>query len=174
MENEKDFPKRKNIRLADFDYSTPGAYFITVCTHNRKSTLSHVVGAIHESPAIKLTEYGKIVDKFINSPPEHLKAKIKRYIIMPNHIHMIIEIPEDEEMRAIRESPLQSRSVVSKLVGYIKMNSSKEIHNKFGNATVWQRSFYDHLIRNRHDYIEIAKYIEENPAKWREDELYSE
>jgi len=60
------------------------------------------------------------------------------------------------------------------VVGYIKMNASKEIHRQFGNKQVWQRSYYDHVIRNQADYDEIAKYISENPLRWELDKLYSE
>ena len=181
MDKEKELPKRKSTRLKNFDYSTKGAYFITICTHNRKCVLSRIVGAIHESPEIQLTEYGKIVDKVINNFSNGSNVMIDRYVIMPNHIHMIVIIESDEELRAIRglgeanvTSPLQVRSAVSKVIGYIKMNSSKEIHNIYGNTTVWQRGFYDHIIRNREDYNEINKYIHENPARWFYDELYSE
>ena len=172
MENE--LPNRKNLRLQNFDYSTPSAYFITVCTHDRKNTLSYIVGAIHESPETKLSQYGKIVDGVINNIPEHFKVIVERYVIMPNHIHLIIRITADEELRAIRESPLRGRSIVSKVVGYIKMNSSKEIHNRYGETKVWQRGFYDHIIRNQHDYEEISNYIYLNPTKWQADKLYRE
>ena len=67
MDSGKELPQRKRLRLKNFDYSTPGAYFITICTHNRKCTLSRVVGAIHESPEIELTDYGKITDETIRS-----------------------------------------------------------------------------------------------------------
>ena len=80
--------KRKNLRLKNYDYSTPGAYFITICTHNRKNTLSHIVGAIHESPETELTAYGNIVDKIIKNIPVNLKSTIDRYVIMPNHFHL--------------------------------------------------------------------------------------
>ena len=174
MSIESELPKRKRLRLHNFDYSTPGAYFITMCTHNRKCTLSHIVGAIHESPEWELTEYGKIVDRLINHIPEHYKAEIDRYVIMPNHIHLVVIISDDEEFRAIRESPLRGRSVISKVIGYIKMNASKEIHSRYGNTTVWQRGFHDHIIRDRHDYEKIAEYIYENPIKWQYDCFYSE
>ncbi len=174
MDKEKDFPQRKRLRLKNFDYNTPGAYFVTVCTHNRKCTLSHVVGAIHESPEIQLTEYGKIVDRLINTIPLNSSATIDRYVIMPNHIHLIIMIANSEDLRAIREWPLRSRSVISKIIGYIKMNSSKEIHKKYGNNAVWQRGFHDHIIRNRHDYEKISKYIYENPMIWQYDCFYTE
>ncbi len=172
--DENKLPKRKPLRLKYFDYSTPGAYFITVCTQDRKCTLSRIVGAIHESPVSELTSFGKIVDKYIKSIPESIKAKTDRYVIMPNHIHLIAVITDDEELRAIRESPLRSRSVISKLIGYIKMNSSKEIHEKYGDGKVWQRGFHDHVIRNRQDYEKIAKYIYENPMKWQFDCFYTE
>ena len=116
MAEENALPKRKRLRLQDYDYSTPGAYFLTICTYNRKCTLSHVVGAIHESPETKLTQYGEIVDSIINSIPTRFKATVDSYVIMPNHIHLIIIITDDEELRAIRESPQHGRSVMSKLI----------------------------------------------------------
>ena len=172
MGNE--LPKRKRLRLRNFDYSTPAAYFITVCTYDRKNTLSHIVGAIHESPETKLTKYGEIVDVFINNISEHFKVFVERYVIMPNHIHLIIRITDDETLRAIRESPLRGRSIVSKVVGYIKMNASKEIHSRYGETKVWQRGFYDHVIRNQNDYEQIANYIYLNPTRWQADKLYRE
>ena len=77
MENK--LPKRKALRLQSFDYSTPSAYFITVCTHDRKNTLSHIVGAIHESPETKLSQYGKIVDGIMNNIPERFMVSIENY-----------------------------------------------------------------------------------------------
>ena len=174
MDKEKELPKRKRLRLENYDYSSCGAYFLTICTHNRQNMLSSVVGAIHESPVIKLTEYGKIVDNVIKNIPEHLMITVDRYVIMPNHIHLIIIIPNNEKIRAIRESPLRGRSVISKAIGYIKMNASKEIHNRLGNNTIWQRGFHDHIIRDQCDYEEISKYISENPLRWHYDKLYSE
>ena len=166
-----ELPKRKNLRLQNYDYSSPNAYFLTICTHDRQPILSDIVGAIHESPLVELTEYGKIVNKFINDIPKRYGVKIKRYIIMPDHIHLLILITANEEFRAIRESPLQGRSVVSKIVGYLKMNSSKEIHQKYGNKLLWQRGFYDHIIRNREEYEKIEKYIYENHLKWQYNRL---
>ena len=83
-------------------------------------------------------------------------------------------IPASQESRAIHESPLQSRSVISKIVGYIKMNTTKEIHKINQDIIVWQRGYYDHVVRNRNDYEKILKYIYENPLNWFYDELYSE
>ncbi len=171
---ENTLPVRKPLRIEHYDYSTPGAYFVTFCTHNRKNMLSRIVGAIHESPEPQLTAYGKIAESVINNIPVHLCITVDRYVIMPNHIHLILMITEEDWMRAIRESPLQSRSIISKAVGYIKMNASKEIHRYNGNMPVWQRGYHDHVIRNREDYEMIAKYIYENPVRWELDRLYSE
>ena len=173
MAEENALPKRKRLRLQDYDYSTPGAYFLTICTYNRKCTLSHVVGAIHESPETKLTQYGEIVDSIINSIPTRFKATVDSYVIMPNHIHLIIIITDDEELRAIRESPLHGRSVMSKLIGYIKMNASKKIHKEYGFVNIWQRGYHDHIIRDVRDFEKIAQYISENPLKWQLDCFYT-
>ncbi len=172
MENE--LPKRKPNRLKNFDYSAPGAYFITMCTKNRKCMLSEIVGAIHESPAVKLTEYGKIVDEIINNIPERFNAEIKNYVVMPNHIHLIVHIKNENDLRAIRESPLRNRYVISKLIGFIKMNASKKIHKCYGRTDIWQRSFHDHIIRDVKDYERIYKYICENPIFWKKDCFYTE
>ena len=172
MENR--LPVRKPLRLREFDYSTPGAYFITFCTYDRRNTLSRIVGAIHESPESCLTACGVIVDEVIRSISDHLPVTIDRYVIMPNHVHLIVMISEEDVRRAIRESPLQGRSIVSKLVGYIKMNASKAIRQQYGDVTVWQRGYHDHVIRNQADYEMIAKYIHENPFRWELDKFYSE
>lgn len=169
----RELPNRKRLRLEYFDYNSPGAYFITICTHNRKCTLSKIVGAIHESPLPILTEYGKIVDETINNIPDHLKCSVDQYIIMPNHVHMIIMISSDTKLRAIHESPLRSRSTISKTIGYIKMNATKAIHLSCKDEIVWQRGYYDHVIRDRNDYEKIVKYIYENPVNWFYDELYT-
>ncbi len=169
MEN---LPKRKPTRLKDFDYSSPCSYFVTICTHNRKALFSSIVGAIHESPENILTPYGKWVEKYIYQiESKYQNVKIDKYVIMPNHIHLLITITDDK--RAIRESPLQGRSVLSKVCGFIKMNSSKQIHQTY-NGEVWQRSFHDHIIRGESDYLKIWEYIDSNALKWKDDCFYTE
>ena len=184
---ENTFPKRKTLHLKDCDYSAPGAYFVTICTHNRKNTLSSIVGAIHESPAgsvpddiasVRLSASGKIVEQVLQHLPPHLGVLLDSYVIMLNHVHLILVVL-DEDGRAIRESPLQvcgveSRSTLSKAVGYIKMNATKEIRRTQNVSAVWQRGYHDHVIRHRRDYEEIAVYIRENPLRWRYDCFYTE
>ena len=174
MNMDNQFPSRKPLRMSRFDYNTPGAYFLTFCTHNRKHILSHIVGSIHESTEPQLTTCGRIVETVIRNIPEHLHVTIDRYVIMPNHVHLIAIITEDDMLREIRESPLRSRSILSKLIGYIKMNASKAIRQCYGNISVWQRGFFDHAIRNQADYAALAEYIQTNPLRWELDKLYPE
>ena len=106
--------------------------------------------------------------------PAHLHVTIDRYVIMPNHVQLIAVITEDGALRAIRESPLQSRTIMSKLIGYIKMNASRAIRQHHGDVAVWQRGYYDHVIRNQADYTALAEYIQTNPLRWELDQLYEE
>ena len=167
-----EMPRRKSTRLKGYDYSSVGAYFVTLCTHNRKCLFSTIVGAIHESPENKLTEYGKITKQIIEMLPDRFNILIPKYIIMPNHVHLIIEINNDNENRAIRESPLQrQRSVLDKTVGFLKMNASKKIHDTY-DGKIWQRSYHDHIIRCEKEYQKIWKYIDSNAIKWENDCFY--
>ena len=169
-----ELPKRKPTRLKGYDYSQNGAYFITICTHNRKCLFSNIVGAIHELPENKLTPYGKIVKQIIEILPDRFNVSIPKYVIMPNHIHLIIEIYNGDEKRAIRESPLQyHRSVIDKMVGFLKMNVSKKIHNEHSDK-IWQRSYHDHIIRGEKDYQKIWEYIDTNSLKWGSDCFYND
>ena len=161
-------PKRKPTRLKNYDYSSDGAYFITICTHNRKSLFSDIVGAIHESPENKLNSNGTVIDYYINNLENRFDIIVDKYVIMPNHIHMIFVINE----RSIRESTLQKRSIVSNAIGYLKMNASRDIHKNGFIGDIWQRSFYDHIIRDENDYLKIWNYIDTNPQKWNEDCFY--
>ena len=171
---ESQLPVRKLLRMSYYDYNTPGAYFLTFCTHNRKHFLSHIVGATAESPEPQLTTCGKIVDAVMQNIPVHLRVTIDRYVIMPNHVHLIAVITEEDVQREIRESPQESRSIMSKLIGYIKMNASKTIRQHYGDVAVWQRGYYDHVIRNQEDYAALAEYIRTNPIRWELDKLCSE
>ncbi len=168
-----DLPKRKSTRLKGFDYSAPGAYFITICTDKRKCLFSNIVGAIHESPENIFTEYGEIADQIIRTMPERFGISIPKYIIMPNHIHLIIELFDDCDIRAIHESPLQyHRSIIDKAIGFLKMNTSKKIRVTYPYK-IWQRSYHDHIIRGKDDYDKIWEYIDSNVLKWNEDCFYN-
>jgi REP element-mobilizing transposase RayT len=169
---ENKYPKRKALRLPDYDYSQNGCYFITISA-DRKSWLfgRYNVGAIHESPVrltkdkcIILNENGKICERYIKNISHRFPdVEVINYIIMPNHIHLLLMF-DGEPIRAIRESPL--RSLLSRVTGWLKMNISKEIHlaNK-SDGKVWQRGYYDRVIRNQREFENCWNYIEYNALK---------
>ena len=161
----KELPKRKPNRLQDFDYGAGYAYFITICTQNREKILSSIVG--EGSPLPKLTKQGEIIKNLIeNIPSEYSNFSIDYYVIMPNHIHLLIFVCDDG-----RGNP--SPTVLS-FIGWLKYQATKEINitmNTTGQKR-FQRSYHDHVIRNRDDYEEISKYIYNNPINWETDEFY--
>ncbi len=119
---------------------------------------------------MNLNSNGIIVDDYIRKLDSRFELKIDKYVIMPNHIHLVVVIEE----RAIRESPLRKRSLIAKAMGYLKMNASRDIHKNGYNDKIWQRSFHDHIIRSEADYLSIWNYIDGNPQKWEKDCFYNE
>ena len=152
-----DLPKRKSNRVKSYDYTTCGAYFITVCTANREKIFWKSVGAdIIRPQNVPLSEIGEIVQQSIWQIPEHYEnVFVDQYCIMPDHIHLIIRIGTDANGRMI------SAPTMSTLVGSMKRWVSRQAGRSF-----WQKSFYDHCIRNQQDYDEIWQYIENNPLKY--------
>ena len=151
-----DYPKRKNIRIPEYDYSKPGAYFVTVCTANRVPMLWHRLFLDVSDLHVPLSAAGKIVEQAIEQIPiHHTNVTVDRYCIMPDHIHLLLTIHTDEEGQEIPTKAL------SKIVGSMKRWASKQI-----GGTPWQKSFYEHGIRNHQDFVETWEYIENNPLKY--------
>ena len=150
-------PSRKMIRLDGYDYSSSGAYFITICTVDRKPLLWKCPDA-----DFGLSHCGETVKTAIESIRKHYECvAVDKYCIMPNHVHLILTITADERGRMI------SAPTVSNVVGSMKRWVSKEL-----GVSIWQKSFFDRVIRGEKDYLEIWQYIDENPLKWVSDELY--
>ncbi len=175
MPSEK--PQRKPTRLKDFDYSTSGAYFITICTEGRKNLLSRVVGGGQPlgcqakrclpPPEIQLKPCGEIAkEQLLLLEQRHPNISIDQYVIMPNHIHMILILRKDSG--GASPSP-----TVSDIICAYKSVTSRLCKKKYFVEKIFQRSFYDHIIRDRDDYNTRVKYIHENPVRWYFDELYS-
>ena len=167
---DKEFPKRKRTRLEHYDYSSYGAYFITLCTKDRRQILSKIVGVdvLGDPNNVKLLPFGTIADKYINKMSDFYEnITVEKYVIMPNHIHLLLFIHTDGSPRT--STPTKQTSAISHFISTFKRFCNKD----FGN-NIWQRGFHDHVIRGREDYEEIIKYICENPIKWQFDELYSE
>ena len=157
-----------------FDYSSCAAYFITICTYNKKclfwaSKQPNFVGEdiILPPESVNLSAIGKVVKQSIESISVHYpNIEVWDYVIMPNHVHMILVIPE--ACGRMISSPTNKGSVLT-AVGQMKRHVSKAI-----GKPIWQKSFHDHVIRDRQDYEQIAKYIYENPIRWQYDCFYTE
>ncbi len=157
-------PKRKSIRLKEYDYSQPGAYFVTICSKDHGNAFGTIAGT-----RFRLNQYGNIVAGCIVSLPNHFPwATMDTFVIMPNHIHCIIILEHDAPQVS---DLLPSGSVLGRIVGYLKYQSSKQInsiHNTPGE-TIWQRNYYEHIIRNEEELRRVRQYIEDNPARWAND-----
>ena len=160
---KKELPIRKRNRLDGYPYDSCGMYFITLCTLDRKSLFWENVGAITDRPQeITLSRYGKIVEEALMQIPQVYPAVfVESYTVMPNHIHLLLSVGLDEGGRPV-VAPTISR-IVQQLKGIVVKRIGRPI---------WQKSFYDHIIRDQRDYEEHLRYIEENPLKWELDELY--
>ena len=144
---------RKKIRLTNYDYSTPGVYFITICTRERKPILGNITTATTGHPYVELSEIGNVVNKAVQNISEiYPEVKTDKYVIMPEHIHLLIRINEERR-------PMVA-ATVSRIVNQFKGAVTKQL-----GISIWQRSYIDRVVRNRKEYDEIWKYIENNPIK---------
>ena len=161
-----ELPKRKAIRLPEYDYSSPGAYFVTICTHDRRCILSTIRrGDPCGRPLLDLTGYGSIVERCLRQTAHLYRITLDPYVIMPNHVHFICTI--DEQRATARVAPTLGR-----IVGAFKSLAANQCREAGLSGKLWQRSFHEHVVRNENDYREIWNYIDGNPAKWAEDRYY--
>ena len=160
-----ELPKRKPNRLPYFDYSTPGAYFITICTKDRKCIFLENLGASIARPhKPTLSRSGKKVETAIRDITGHYPSiTVDHYVVMPNHIHLLLQINTDEDGRPMVAPTIST--VVQQLKGVV----TKQI-----GQSVWQKLFHDHVIRGEKDYLKIWEYIDTNPARWHEDCFFEE
>ncbi len=161
--NMNNKPKRKTLRLDGYDYSTPGVYFITVYTENRRKILGNLVG--HDAcdvPYIELSSYGKVLGKYIDFMSEkYSHIKVERYIIMPDHFHLLLRITDrDGREIGVSQASRPTKSEIAKFVSLLKRYCNKEY-----GKNIWQTSYNDHIIRNEKDYLEMIQYIENNPMR---------
>ena len=148
--------ERKTNRLAEYDYGTNGAYFVTICTHERSKILSSIVGDGFPVPK----PAGKIAEEYIRKiPGKYPTVSVDRYVIMPDHIHILLRMDNGTG----NPSP-----TLGNVIGWYKYQVTKESNAQFNHSgeKLFQRSYYDHVIRNQNDYDEIWQYIENNPRKW--------
>ena len=160
-------PRRKSIRYKGFDYSEFGAYFLTICTHNKEKLFWDMNDVYKRKPKsefapliernnLPLTELGKIVEKNLEIwANSYNNFEMIDYVIMPNHIHILLWIKENKSEIYSGQSRTPN---VSRMVAQFKAKVTKEC-----GKSIWQKSFYDHIIRNEKDFDECLKYMESNP-----------
>ena len=185
---------RKDNRLKRFDYSRNGAYFITICVKDMKCILSKIcvdepefvgVGApddpqiisretiadgAPDDPKLILSDFGIIIENEIQKMNDiYDNVNVNSYVIMPNHVHLMIIVSNTQTI-GTSGAPSPTNSVVARYVSTLKRFANKEC-----GTELWQRSYYDHIIRNEEDYIYHLQYIDENPKKWLlgKDEYYA-
>ncbi len=180
--------RRRSLRLRGYDYSQPGAYFVNICTKDNSPQFGEIRG--HD---MKLNERGSIVEKVWIEIPDHFtNVTLDDFIVMPNHVHGIViisdvgvihagaihELPRQRDPKyknATQQDALERNSPIARrrmtlpmVIGYYKMNTAKAINiaNDSRGKPVWQRNYYEHIIRNEDALNRIRRYIQENPIKW--------
>lgn len=157
--------KRRSIRLKDYDYTQSSAYFITVCTEKRHNILGNVIDS-----KMYLNKFGQIVaDSWIWFHEQYSYVELDEWIIMPNHLHGIIVTTAGLEggSRTAPTDVIKYKSL-GRLIGAFKTISTKQINEvrSMPGAPIWQRNYYEHIIRNEEDLNECREYIINNPIKW--------
>lgn len=157
MHYDPDKHHRRSIRLKDYDYSHEGAYFVTICTHKRECLFGDVCDG-----AMALNTLGQFVaDTWQRLATFHPHLEVSTFIVMPNHLHGILVLHKTES----QQKP------IGQIIGPFKSFSTKTINQRRDTpgAAVWQRNYYERIIRNEAMLNAISLYIAENPSKWSED-----
>lgn len=159
----------ESARLTDYDYSQNGAYFITICTHNRLNLFGKL-----QNDTMELNTFGLIVNECWNNLPNHYSNIIlDEFIIMPNHIHGILRIQTEQYLTTTGKYDTTKNHGLSEIVRALKSFSSRRINEmrKTNIPNIWQPRFYDRVIRNERELHIIRNYIRTNPVDWEKDEL---
>ncbi len=180
-ERNRNLPRRRSVRLPHYDYASPGAYFVTLCAHERRMTFGEISDA-----EMQENDAGKIVRACWNALPEHFPhIMADASVVMPNHVHGIVSLVDalGESKRAQHAAPLRKtdsargRTVPGSLGAIIRSFKSactKTINEKMGTSEVkrepvWQRNYYERVIRNEEELDRIRRYILFNPTRWASD-----
>ena len=154
---------RRSIRLPEYDYSADGLYFVTICTEGQKCLFGKI-----EDERMMLNDAGKTVERhYLQLEKRYPYIVCREYVVMPNHFHCILQIDAAGSEEADGSHPRQS--TLEQIVGYFKYRTTQDINLPF---RLWQRNYYEHIIRNALAYDEISNYINNNPALWKKDSLF--
>ena len=166
MKHESDKRYRRSIRLRHYDYAQAGAYFVTICTRDKASVFGHVTDR-----EMYLNVFGEAVQACWNDLPRHYSyVELDAFMVMPNHVHGIIVLDDSSDLGAgLRPAPtIVNRYGLPEIIRAFKAFSSRRINGLRGTPgiPIWQRNYYEHVIRNEYDLSEIREYIVHNPMKW--------
>ncbi len=159
-----DIHHRQSIRLPGYDYGQEGAYFVTMCVHNRECLFGEIADG-----EIRLNEYGKIAEYTLNDLVNHIGGiELDEYVVMPNHIHGIIVIGVGAGSEPAPTLTATKRHALPEIVRQFKTFSARRINAKRSTPGVpaWQRNYYEHVIRDDDDLNRIREYIINNPMNW--------
>jgi len=165
--------RHKSIRLKHYDYSQPGSYFVTICARNREP----LFGKINDGEMV-LSAMGKIVKTCIMDIPAHYpNVALDKFVIMPNHVHAIIVLWGENSRGTACRAPTEEKfgqpkkSSISTIIRSLKSTSTKRINILIHTSghSIWQRNYYEHVIRNENELNKIRQYIINNPPKWEYD-----
>lgn len=164
------YQNRKHPRLQGYDYGQAGAYFVTICTHDRRPLLGHVCVGRDDLGAplasVILSSLGHIVRQRLDSiPTAYPMASLEHSVIMPNHIHLLLII-HSSEWRAGSSRPTQ---LLPRIV-----SAFKRLTNEDAGQNLWQTGYHDHIVRNDDDHLRIWQYIDDNPSRWAEDRYFTQ
>lgn len=165
-------PVRKPNRLREYDYSRNGAYFGTICTEGRRQLFwENCVGALTERPLgqYQLSSAGKVAEQVIlNIPRIYPGIYLEKYVVMPNHVHLLLLFQQYSEFSTANDGrSVSAPTRLAEVVKHLKGFASRQI-----GKGIWQKGYYDHVVRNDADFRRIWTYIDENPLKWELDEYY--
>jgi putative transposase len=165
---------RQSIRIKEYDYTLPGAYFVTIVTCQRVCLLGDI-----QSGAMVLNAFGQIAAECWRSIPEHFSSvELGAYVIMPNHMHGIIHIINDDGRGAIYRAPTENveqfgkpiKGSLPSIIRTYKAAVTRLIGREHNAAGIWQRNYYEHIIRDEKDLQRITDYINANPLRWNDDD----
>jgi putative transposase len=176
MRFNPDAHHRKTIRLPQYDYSQPGYYFITLCTRQRLPLFGQITLG-----RMILNGAGKMLQRLYNDLPNKFSTVVlDEFVIMPNHMHMIIQIVDRATTRVAPTGALRMSSHIGDIVGAFKSLSTNEYIRGINyqgwpafNGKLWQRNYWEHIIRSETDINMIREYIRNNPMQWELDELHT-
>ena len=165
-------PNRKKMRLQGWDYSTEAAYFLTLCSKERKSIFSYIVGRdILDAPEVCLSKYGVLVQNALQYLSENMYGiVVHNWVIMPNHVHILLSITNEGML--VKGASGMSRPTEAIIPRFV--SSLKRFTNKNSGMDLWQTSYYDHIIRDDEDFLRRWRYIDNNPSAWLDDDYYAE